>query len=201
MLGNKTDSGIAKAKGEIDTRFSHMPPYPGLRQFRCSISATSRWQGNEYKNMAKVYSGIVKAIIPADALRALIAYLDVYRMAHYISHTESTLKLLDEALNKFWGCLRDEDGCYITYDILPQGWHCPKLHYLRHYTDWIRQHGTLPYSSTDRTELWHKPLEKAYRASNKGPQATEFILHDEARSLAWSIWESSLPSKCIFLSE
>src|SRR6266496_30279 len=41
--------------------------------------------------------------------------------------------------------------------------------------------GVLPYCSTDRTEAWHKPLKASYRTSNKGPQAPEFILRDEAQ--------------------
>src|SRR6266516_6745671 len=52
--------------------------------------------------------------------------------------------------------------------------------------------GVLPYCSTDRTEAWHKPLKASYRASNKRPQAPEFILRDEARSIAWSVWEALL---------
>ena len=50
----------AKAKGEIDARFSHMPPFHDLKNFNKGISLLTRWTGKEYKNMAKVYLGVIK---------------------------------------------------------------------------------------------------------------------------------------------
>ena len=67
-----------KVRGEIDVRFSHIPLYPGLRAFHDGITLTSRWQGNEFKNMLKVYLGVVIGLLPTDVIRLIKAYLDIH---------------------------------------------------------------------------------------------------------------------------
>jgi Plavaka transposase len=188
---------LKSVKGEFDARFSHLPPYPSLRQFRKGLSCTSRWTGNEFRNMIKVYVGVVHGLVPEDASRLVKTYLDIHRLSSYISHTKDTLEMLDMAIAEFWKILMNPHGSFIKFGIMKPGWHAPKLHYLRHYSQWVRQHGALPYCSTDRTETWHKPLKASYRASNKGAQAIEFILRDESRSLAWAIWEQRLRNELI----
>lgn len=189
----RSDSpSLASAKGEFDARFSHLPPYSALRQFRKGISMTSRWTGNEFIAMMQCYAGVAKGLIPEDASRLIKSYLDIHRLAHYVSHTEETLGMLDKAIAEFWRLLFDPNGSYVQFEVVKPGWHCPKLHYFRHYTEWVRRNGVLPYCSTDRSETWHKPLKASWRASNKGPQAMRFILNDEGRKLAWAMWEDQI---------
>ena len=64
------------------------------------------------------------------------------------------------------------------HQIVPLGWYCPKMHYLQHYTQYIRRMGSLVHYSTDRTEAWHRPIKNAYNRSNQGPQAAKQILRD-----------------------
>lgn len=54
------ESNSGKAKGEIDARFSHVPPYiyVRLKGFREGINKLPRWQGPEYRAMVKVYLGV-----------------------------------------------------------------------------------------------------------------------------------------------
>lgn len=190
LIEKQTNS--TKAKGEIDARFSHLPPYQNLRPFRLGINSLPRWTGKDYKAMAKVYLGVIKGLVPDECVEMVRHYLDVCRLAHYESHTESTLTIFKNSLDLFWKHLLDLNSVFIINEIVPIGWYTPKMHYLRHYPDYIRDKGALPYCSTDRTEPWHIPIKDSYRASNKGPQAAEFIVRDEARDHAWEVWEQGL---------
>jgi hypothetical protein len=54
-----------------------------------------------------------------------------------------------------------------------------KAHYLYHYVETVRDKGALPSYSTDRTEIFHKPLRSAFSRSNKnGDEAIQFILKE-----------------------
>ena len=56
----KTHASIVR---EIDTRFSQLPPYIGLKSFATGISRTERWTGNEYKAMVRVLLPIVQDLL------------------------------------------------------------------------------------------------------------------------------------------
>jgi len=119
-------------------------------------------------------------------------YLDFLKMAHYESHTDSTLNLMEEYLQKFWDKLIGLDSPFVTASVVEIGWYCPKLHYLRHYTQYIREQGCLPHCSTDRTEPYHIPIKDSYRASNRGREHAMFIVRDEIRDYGWARWEEDL---------
>ena len=84
-----------KSKGEIDARFSHIPPYPHLKAFKEGINKLPRWTGVEYRAMAKVYLSVIKDLLPDSCVEMVKHYLDFYRMAHYESHIEGTMKLME----------------------------------------------------------------------------------------------------------
>ena len=44
---------------EVNHRFKSMAPHPTLRHFKKGISLVSQWTGNEYKNMEKVFLGVI----------------------------------------------------------------------------------------------------------------------------------------------
>jgi hypothetical protein len=46
-------------KAEVDTRFRAMPRHPTVRHFGKGISAISQFNGREYRNIQKVFMGIV----------------------------------------------------------------------------------------------------------------------------------------------
>jgi Plavaka transposase len=181
-----------KAKGEIDARFSHIPPYPKLKSFKIGINKLPRWTGTEYKAMAKVYLGVIKDLIPDECVEMVKHYIDFHRMAHYESHTESTVRLMRTSLDAFWNTLLKRDSLFRKHAVVSTGWYTPKLHYLRHYADFIRQMGSLVHYSTDRTEAWHRPIKDAYRASNRGPQAVLQILTDLDRDFGREMYELRL---------
>jgi len=191
-IASNLNVGIDRVKGEIDARFSQLPPYPRLRAFRKGLSTTTRWTGNEYKNMMKVYLGVIRDLLSPEMATLVKLYLDIHRLSHYVSHTDSTVALLASAIQQFTKLRNDRQGPVVGGGIKEANWYCPKIHLLQHYPDWIKWKGALPFSSTDRGEAWHRPLKASYRASNKGPQADEFILRDEDRKLGWKLWERSL---------
>lgn len=70
--------GLEKVEKELDARFSQLPPYPYLRAFRQGISTTSRWTGNEFKNMMKVYPALIRDLLIDDAARLVKLYMDIH---------------------------------------------------------------------------------------------------------------------------
>jgi len=185
--------GKTKAKGELDARFSRLPPYSALKPFRRGISAMSRWTGKEYKAMARSYLGVIKGLVPDECLLMVKKYLDVVRLSHYTSHDDGTLKFLNDAVDGFWDQLVGLESIFVVNDIVQIGWYCMKLHYLRHYSNEIRQKGSLIHCSTDRTEPWHTPVKDSYSSSNKGPQRDKYIVRDEWRDHSLKVWEEQLP--------
>jgi hypothetical protein len=187
--------GKNRIQGEIDARFSQLPPYPGLRHFRDGLSTTSRWTGNEYKTMARIYLGIMRDLLPNQAAKLVRAYLDILRLSHYVSHTDTTLTYLENAVKEYISLRIYPESVLVTNDILPLGWWSPKHHLFRHYADWVRSKGALPYCSTDRTEPLHKKHKYDFSRSNKGSHADTFMLRNEERSTAFIFYEGNLDPK------
>ena len=142
--------------------------------------------------MTKVYLGVIKDLLPDDCVMAVRHYLDFYRMAHYESHTDSSINDMERYLEQFWMTIMKPSCPFLWEGVIVFGWSTPKLHYLRHYGQYVRQMGSLIHYSTDRTEAWHKPIKDAYNASNRGAQAAEQILRDLDWDLAWALWEQRL---------
>src|SRR5271170_752233 len=118
VVNAQTGISLTKVEGEIDARFSQIPPYPGLRAFASGISKTSQWTGNEIRKMMRVYSGVIKGLLVPDSCSSFLKnYLDILRMSEYMSHTESTLALLSTAINDFWNQLWDPRGPFATIMI------------------------------------------------------------------------------------
>jgi hypothetical protein len=191
IIDNANQGGLAgRKKGEIDARFSNIPPYPGVRPFLKGINTISRWQGNEIRAMMKVYIGIIDGLVPPACLALTKTYLDILRMAQYESHTDSTLEDFGKAINQFWIQLWDPNGpyCKHTAKVHP-GYFTPKLHYFQHYVDTVKQHGSLQHCSTNRTEGMHKEPKNAWSRSNKTSKSRAFMLRDEGRRLGWRRWD------------
>ncbi len=61
--------------------------------------------------------------------------------------------------------------------------HCniPKLHSLTHYSDWIKEMGTLDNVNTALTEALHKTVKAAFRHSNKVDFLLQMCFWDDQR--------------------
>ncbi|KAI0683707.1 hypothetical protein BC835DRAFT_1469393 [Cytidiella melzeri] len=86
---------------EVDRWFRAMPSHPDLRHFKRGILLVSQWTGNEYKQMEKVFLGVIAGSAEADVVKAVRAIVDFIFYAQFETHTEESLSRLDEAWTSF----------------------------------------------------------------------------------------------------
>ncbi|KAI0047576.1 hypothetical protein FA95DRAFT_1492341, partial [Auriscalpium vulgare] len=158
---------VSLAKGgedEIDERFKAMPQHPSLRHFKKGISVVSQWTGTEYKNMEKVFLGVISGgVVNVRVIRAVRGILDFIYYAHFESHTEETLASMDRA----WEDFHEFKDVFVDEGIRSH-FNIPKIHIMTHYTPSIRSRGTAAGFNTEASERLHIDYAKdAYRASNK----------------------------------
>lgn len=173
----------AKLKAEFDARFMLMPTYALARKFKEGIFTEKHfWSVHDIKEMMKVIVGALVGICPTEGVTLVREYLHIHRLAHYSCHTEESLQWMESAITTLFRNLTRPTGTFVTEEIIPLDYILPqKLHYLLHYAQTVREKGALPSYSTDRTEIFHKPLRNAYRRSNKnGEDAIKFILKDNS---------------------
>ena len=155
-------AAIGGAK-EIDARFKAMPLHPSLRHFKNGISSTTQWTGNEFKNMEKVFLGVIAGITDPRVVRATRGVLDFIYYAHFETHTDKSLAQLDAA----WFMFHENKDVFVDLGIR-QHFNISKLHNIKHYLDSIRSRGTADGTNTENTERLHIDFAKeGYNASNK----------------------------------
>ena len=153
-------NGTAK---ELDQRFRTMPKHQTLRHFNKGISTISQWTGNEYKNMEKVFVGVVAGAADERVVRAARAIVDFISYARLESHNETTLQEMDKA----WSAFHENKGVFQELGIRTE-FNIPKVHSMIHYISSIQSHGTLDGYNSESPERLHIEYAKlAYRASNK----------------------------------
>ncbi|KAJ3549253.1 hypothetical protein NM688_g5199 [Phlebia brevispora] len=150
---------------EVDRRFQAMTAHPDLRYFRKGISLISQWTGTEYKNMEKVFLGVVAGAAEKDVILAVRAVLDFIYYAHFETHTEESLQNLDRA----WQAFHRYKHVFLRNGARKQpAFNIPKLHSMIHYVRSIRLLGTADGYSTESPERLHIDFAKlGYRASNR----------------------------------
>ena len=62
-LVNWTMKSMSGGAGELDHRFQSMLKHQTLRHFKKGISTITQWTGNEYKNMEKVFMGVIAGVV------------------------------------------------------------------------------------------------------------------------------------------
>ncbi|KAI0310552.1 hypothetical protein OF83DRAFT_1166620 [Amylostereum chailletii] len=160
-------------KAEVDTCFSRIPPYPGLRVFHCRISHISQWTGNKYCQMEKVFVGIICGVRDDPRLvHATRAILDFIYLVHYSSPTTSSLDIMKEALKEF------HDNKQIFIDTGARNhFNIPKIHAMQHYVASIIDFGSCDGLSTEISEWLHINFAKlAYRVTNRKEYVKQMVL-------------------------
>lgn len=164
---------------ELDDRFRAMSSHPSLRHFKKGISSITQWTGKEHKEMQKILLGILEGVVPARALAAICGLLDFIYYAQYQSHTEDTLRLMQNSLDLF----HSNKDIFIEEGIR-EHFNIPKLHSMLHYINSIRLFGSLDGFNTEHPERLHIDYAKrGYRASNKRDyliQMTQWLQRQEA---------------------
>ncbi|KAH9852900.1 hypothetical protein C2E23DRAFT_729774 [Lenzites betulinus] len=189
---------IEDGSDEVDRRFKAMLKHSDLRHFNKGISLVSQWTGTEYKNMEKVFLGVVAGAGDERVTRTVRAVLDFIYYAHFETHTDASL----DALHAAWKDYHKYKTVFVELEIR-QHFNFPKGHSTEHYEPSIRSLGTADGYSTEHPERLHIDFAKlAYGASNKKStyiqQMTRWLqrqeaVHRFARYLAWAS-PSDVPS-------
>ncbi|KAN0102520.1 hypothetical protein V8E52_011865, partial [Russula decolorans] len=176
---------------EIDARFKAMPPHPTLRHFKKGISLVMQWTGTEYKNMEKVFLGIIVGIAEPEVIRAVRGVLDFIYYAHFETHDLRSLAKLDEA----WVAFHRNKRIFIDLGIR-EHFNIPKVHSSKHYLEAIRSRGSAAGFNSEGMERLHIDYAKiGYRATNKKhyiKQMTRWLtrqekIHHFAAYLQWAV--------------
>lgn len=126
------DGGI----DEVDRRFKSMSRHPTLRHFTKGLSLISQWTGNEYKNMEKMFLGVIAGAVDERVIRAVRAVVDFISYARFEVHTEGSLEKMDRA----WSAIHKNKNVFLELDIC-DNFNIPKFHSLIHYVSAIRSYG------------------------------------------------------------
>ncbi|KAI0370412.1 hypothetical protein BV20DRAFT_1035905 [Pilatotrama ljubarskyi] len=162
-LVNWSTKAIEDGANEIDQRFKAMLKHSDLRYFKNGISLVSQWTGTEFKNMEKVFLGVVAGAGDERVTRAVRAVLDFIYYAHFETHTDDSL----DALHKAWTDYHNYKHVFIELEIR-EHFNFPKGHSTEHYEPAIRALGAADGYSTEHPERLHIDFAKlAYGASNK----------------------------------
>ncbi|KAJ7215521.1 hypothetical protein GGX14DRAFT_608507, partial [Mycena pura] len=154
-------------EAEIDRRFQAMPQHPDLRHFKNGISLVSQWTGKEYKNMAKVFLGILNGATEPRVIEAVRGILDFICYARFEAHTDGSSDASLALLHAAWQRFHDNKDIFVDLDIR-QDFNIPKIHSMQHYVEAIRALGCLSGYNTEISERLHIDCAKlGYRASNR----------------------------------
>ncbi|OSD03873.1 hypothetical protein PYCCODRAFT_1365213 [Trametes coccinea BRFM310] len=198
-LVNWATQAMEGESDEVDRRFKAMLKHSDLRYFKNGISLVSQWTGTEYKNMEKVFLGVVAGAADERVVRAVRAVLDFIYLAHFETHTDRSL----DALHQAWRDFHEHKAVFVDLGIR-EHFNFPKGHSMEHYELSIRSVGTADGYSTEHPERLHIDFAKlAYGASNKQntyiQQMTRWLERQEAVSrfssyLTWATSEQPRPS-------
>ena len=104
----------------------------------------------EYKNMEKVFLGIISGTFPDEPVRATHAILDFIYLAQYPSHSTVTLAHMQDALNRFHTHKHGfiDEGVRDHFAI-------QKIHAIEHYVSSIHSLNTADAYNTELPERLH----------------------------------------------
>ncbi|KAJ6545618.1 hypothetical protein B0H19DRAFT_955127 [Mycena capillaripes] len=186
---------------EIDFRFRTMPSHPSLRHFKLGISLVSQWTGNEFKQMEKIFVGVMNgAVADAKVIRAMRGVLDFIYYAHFETHTDASLLKLESA----WKLFHINKDVFIDKGIRDH-FNIPKIHSMQHYVDMIRALGTADGYNTELSERLHIDCAKlGYAASSKKEyirQMTTWLMRREAIHRFASYLQWAIPGYLVELND
>lgn len=148
---------------EIDRRFKAMTSHGDLRHFKAGISLITQWTGNEYKEMEKIFLGVVAGGATDGVVLAVRSLLDFIYYARFEMHTEDSLANMEAA----WSSFHAHKSVFLKPGVRSH-FNFPKFHAMAHYIDSIRALGTADGYNTEGPERLHIDFAKlGYRASNK----------------------------------
>lgn len=141
---------LANGKNEVDICFRAMPRGADLRHFKQGISFVSQWTGNKYKNMEKVFLGVLAGKGEPGLISAVRSLLDFIYYVHFESHSHNSLCQLNDAYIQFHKGLEyfADKGIRDDFDL-------PKLHSMQHYISSIISRGSADGYNTEASKRLH----------------------------------------------
>ncbi|KAI0694130.1 hypothetical protein BC835DRAFT_1415513 [Cytidiella melzeri] len=115
--------------------------------------------------MAKVFVGILSGAVDDCVIVAVKSILNFIYLVSLHSHSRTTLRLLQQALDDFHAA----KDVFIELEARSAAhFNIPKIHSMEHYTELIELFGSADGHNTESPERLHIDYAKeAYRASNK----------------------------------
>jgi hypothetical protein len=167
----------------IDSRCKAMPPNHKITLFTKGITTLSRVSGQEHKRMCAILLGLIidlplpSALNSSRLIKAVRALLDFLYLARFTSHTDETIRRLEDSLAAF----HNNKAIFIDLGVR-EHFNIPKLHSLSHYVSSIRQFGTTDNYNTEQSERLHIDMAKdAYRAMNQKDEYSQMTIWVERR--------------------
>jgi hypothetical protein len=163
---------------EIDARCRRLPPNHNICYFTKGITSLSHISGKEHDQISRILIGLIVGLELGDGrstaplVRSVRALLDFLFLAQYPVHTDTTLDLLQNALDRF----HENKDIFIHLGIR-NNFNLPKLHFAKHYLLKIKHFGTTDNFNTEYTERLHIDLAKdAYRSTNRKDEYVQMTL-------------------------
>ncbi|KAI6004202.1 hypothetical protein EDD15DRAFT_2360508 [Pisolithus albus] len=163
----------ALGAGELDFRFSLLPPITGLRQFKSGITKLKQVGGRTQRDVQRYLVVVIAGAAHPNVVAAVRALMDFHYLAQAPTITEEGRENIAAALAEFHrykhaiidGGLRrgDQSGLVLEH------WEIPKLELLQSVVPSIPQVGSVLQWSADTTEHAHIEVVKdpASRTNNK----------------------------------
>jgi hypothetical protein len=163
---------------EIDAHCRRLPFNHNIRTFTKGISSLSHISGKEHDQIARILMGLIIGLRPSNGsspvrlVRSVRSILDFLYLAQFPVHTDTTLDLLQNALNQF----HNNKDVFVQLGIR-NNFNLPKLHFAAHYVQKIKFFGTTDNFNTEYTERLHIDFTKnAYRATNRKNEFSQMTL-------------------------
>ena len=136
-----------------------MVSYSGLCHFKKGISSHKQLTGSDHKELQRVFLGVVAGLLGEHALIAVHGILDFTYYTQYQSHTVTTLKKMDTALQSF----HQHKSIFVNLSVHNDFNIIPKIHLMLHYTTSICLFGSTDGFNTKLLEQLHIDFaKKAY---------------------------------------
>ncbi|KAG6859996.1 hypothetical protein C0995_000743 [Termitomyces sp. Mi166 len=167
---------------EIDACFKAMANHSRLHHFKKGILLVSQWTSMEYKEMKKVFMGVLAEAVNSQVLTTAHAFLDFIFYAQYQLHTSKTLASLQSFLNMFHA----HKDIFIKLEC-QEDFNIPKFHLMIHYVEAICALGSPDSYNTEASEQLHIDFAKeAYHASNKQDYVEQMALWLQRQEAMWT---------------
>jgi len=150
--------GQEKGLDLMDERFSIIPRFSNIHQFGDQLTRVKQWTGAKYKDMVKICLAALAPLLKGhpEHFKFIKSITDFILITSYHSHTETTLKYLQDALSG----ISSNIHLFLPYRKSHSMSKIPKTHSLLHYIKCIREMDSADNSDTEISEAAQKNLIK-----------------------------------------